>query len=73
MAFVLVRYWGIEGGSWERDLEGGEGDESMAIGVLMMGLQRRSGESNDGEGTEVSEVLASMGSSGDKEAAPTRE
>ena len=41
MAFVLVRYWGIESGSLERDLEGGEGDESMVMGAVMMELQRR--------------------------------
>ena len=61
MAFVLVRYWGIELGSSERDLEGGEEDESMVIRVVVMGLRRSGGESNDRGGTEVGYFLALMG------------
>ena len=53
MAFVLVRYWEIEVGSSEGDFEGGEEDESIAMGPVVMGLQRSGGESNGREGTEV--------------------
>ena len=34
-------------------MEGREGDESIAMGAVVMGLLRSGGESNDGEGTEV--------------------
>ena len=61
MAFVLVRYLGIELGSSERDLEGGEEDESIAMGLVVMGLRRSGGESNDRRGTEVGYFLALMG------------
>ena len=44
VAFVLVRYWGIEEGSLERDLEGGEEDEPIVMGAAVMGLQRSGGE-----------------------------
>ncbi len=36
VAFVLVRYWGIDVGSSERDLEGGEEDDSIVMGTVMM-------------------------------------
>lgn len=36
VAFVLVRYWGIESGSLERDLEGGGEDDSIVMGAVMI-------------------------------------